>query len=134
MLRRISAPVACLALSMGLSACGQQCSSELIQSSRSGDGKAEIKLEKKNCGATTDFVYELKSIDPDGGDGDLVLRFDSGHQADWPDDDRKLLDVRWLRGSQLDVDLHVPVRIFHESRTLNDLPIRYRYKAGTSRI
>jgi hypothetical protein len=134
MFRRILGPIVCFAVIVSLNGCGHQCSSELVQSSQSDDGRIEIRFEKKNCGATTDFIYELKSIEPSGGHGDIVLRFDSSHRADWPDDDKKILDLRWLSGSQLEVDLHVPVRIFYESRTLNDLPVQYRYQVGTNKI
>jgi hypothetical protein len=119
---------------LSLGGCGQQCSYEIVKSSILRDKESGIRLDKKNCGATTGFVYELKSIEAHGGDGDLVLRFDSGYRNDWPDDDRKILDLKWLSGSQLEVDFHVPVRVFHERREFKGVPILYRYQAGTSRI
>jgi hypothetical protein len=134
MFKGIAASFMCVVIILGISGCEQQCSSELIQSSRSGDGKAVIRLEKKNCGATTDFVYELKSVEQGSGNGILIFRFDSGQIADWPDDDRKILDLKWLSDSQLEVKLHEPVRIFYESRTISGVRVQYQYHAGTSRI
>ncbi len=117
-----------------LSGCGQPCSSELVQTFKSNDGKILIWFEKKNCGATTDFVYELKSINREENKDKLIFQFDSGNRIDWPDDDKKIFNLSWRNGSQMVLELQVPVRIFYESSKLNNVPITYRYKAETTRI
>ena len=121
-----------LLLAAALTGCEDPCSSDLIASAPAANGVV-ARLEKKNCGATTGYVYEVKALDRDGG-SQTVLRFDNDHNPDWPDDDKALLDMRWVGGSQLVLDVHVPARVFKKKAKLNGVPVRYRFAPGSNGI
>ena len=119
--------IACL-LFVALSGCDDVCSSEVLGTSRGPNGVV-ARLEKKDCGATVAYVYEVRTIDRDGANN-IVLRFDDGHNTNWPSDDAKLMDVRW-RGSALQLNVHVPVRVFKHLSAANGLTIMYGFAPGT---
>ena len=114
-------------LAAALTGCDDLCSSELLRSVRAPDGTI-ARLEKKNCGATVDYIYEVKAVDRDGS-SHLVLRFDPNNSMGWPDD-AHVMDMRW-RGSQLELDIHPPVRVFRQKSKLNGVPVRYTFAPGS---
>ena len=119
-----------------LSGCGDQCSSELVETSQSPSGLVEAGFFKKNCGATTGFVYELKvgNSSDSPSSRKLVLRFDDDHQIDWPADDKKVISLMWLSNDALDVTIAKPVRIFKKNASSGSAAIRYRLRPGSTEL
>lgn len=122
-----------LSVSM-ISGCNDQCSTDKVKSLYNPSRLKEVVFNKKNCGATTDFVYELWTARPDGSAGDLILRFDSGHRAEWAKSDEEIVELKWRGETQLDVMLNVPIRVFDEVGTADGIAVRYRYQPGTTAL
>lgn len=110
-----------------LTGCSDLCSSDPVQSVSGPDG-VTARLEKKNCGATVGYVYEVKAIDHDGS-SQVVLRFDANHAVNWPDD-AHLVTMYW-QGHQLKLDLRAPVRVFRQQTKLNGMPVVYKFAPGS---
>jgi hypothetical protein len=119
-----------------VSGCSEQCSSELVKTSRSPTGLIEAGFFKKNCGATTGFVYELRVGDAsdDPSSRKLVLRFDDQHQIDWPADDKNVLNLSWPSDNALDVTIAKPVRIFKQIESSGNTVIRFRLRPGSTNL
>lgn len=111
---------------VSLCGCGQTCSFEPIASSDTASG-LQASFIRKNCGATTDFVYELrigeKSVP--ASKRHVALRFDSGHQVNWPEDEKDLLNLRWANHDQLNVNIRWPVRVFKKVDHVDHVKITY---------
>jgi hypothetical protein len=130
MRRLLTVVFASLVLAPFLSGCDNQCSSDIVSSAIAANGQT-VRLDKKNCGATTGYVYEVKTVDPKGGEH-VVLRFDSDHSRwTWPEDDRRLLRMRWIDQSHLAVNLYVPVQVFKMEEDVKGVQVRYHFKRGT---
>jgi hypothetical protein len=112
--------------------CRNLCSSEPVVASPSPDQAKVAAVVRRNCGATTDFAYELSIGRPKSTPSDttVVLRFDSGHATDWPDDEKQLVTLDWKSHQQLDVTLQWPVRVFKQVTSSNGVSIRYDYVRG----
>ena len=123
-----------LPIALFVSGCGDQCASEVVTSVYNSSKSMGAVLEKKNCGATTDYVYELRSLEPNGNAGKLLLRFDSGHRADWAEDDKSILSMSWPDELHFFVKMNVPVRIFDQTNVFSGVSVRYLYKSGTTKI
>ena len=119
-----------------LSGCGGDCSSELLSSQTSQDHRTEAAFFKKNCGATSGYVYELRvgqsTVEPLSRG--LALRFDNDHQTDWPIDDRGLINLKWDDKSKLEVSLTQRVRVFKEEASIGGTTIVYHFKPATSHL
>lgn len=116
--------------------CGDPCSAELVKASQSPGGLIEAGFFKKNCGATTGFVYELKvgSSSDSPSSRKLVLRFDDDHQINWPSDDRKVIGLIWLSNNMLEVTFAKPVRVFKKNASSGSVAIRYRLRPGSTEL
>lgn len=125
---------ASLLLASVLSGCADNCEVEKISVKFNQSHSMGVALYKKNCGATTDYVYELKTVNSNEDMGDLILRFDSGHRANWARNDSKILDISWIGEGMIHVNLRVPVRVFDEMKEAGEIPIRFNYMPGTSHL
>jgi hypothetical protein len=133
----ITAPISIGMLAIfTLVSCRDACSSDLLFDRKSPDGAREAGFYKKNCGATTGYIYEVRVSR--GGEpsssGETVLRFDDNHAVRWPDDDREVLALSWNSGGTLSVVLRQPVRVFEEERSSGGVTVSFQFVPGTRKL
>jgi len=123
---------AAMMLAAGLSGCGGTCSSEMLASQNAPGGR-QARLVRNNCGATSGFSYEVRLSVP--GDapqsGTVVLRFDSNHALNWPQDEAGVVRLSWQGDQRLDVTLARPVRVFKLRDRVNGVTIHFALPRGS---
>lgn len=132
MLRTIAIEI-CLAavLVFWTTGCSDICSSERISTLKINASKYLLYFNRKNCGATTRYVYELFIASSANNDTELILRFDDGGSENWPTDENKLARITVLAPGDLEVKVAVPVRVFKERKSALGLQVHYDYRPGT---
>jgi len=132
MRHRLLAACAMGMLVLSLPGCGGVCSSEML-TSQNAPGGQQARLVRGDCGATSSFVYEVRLAVP--GDapaaGKVVLRFDSNHAMDWPQDDANIVRITWQGDRQLDVTVMRPVRVFKLRSNVSGVAIHFNLPRGS---
>jgi hypothetical protein len=116
-----------------LEGCNSSCSSERVFSYISSDSDVSVILEKKNCGATVGFVYEVfvKQNSRYKNDSVLILRFDNNHQETWPENDLQIISVNKVSSNKISLSFNQPVRVFYSKESVNTISIDIVFYRGT---
>lgn len=132
-MRRTSAIKLAVAAIMALpiAGCGSVCSSDSIGVYRAKGSPYVAQLNRKNCGATTRYVYELFLSKIGEKDADLALRFDDNGNQDWPEDERKLVRLQLVKPNALKVNVTEPVRVFKHEKEVMGLEVKYDFRPNT---
>ena len=111
--------------------CESVCSSDLIGIYKAENSPYVAQLNRKNCGATTRYVYELFLSKIGEKDADLALRFDDNGNQDWPEDERKLVRLQLMKPNSLKVSVTEPVRVFRHEKEVIGLDVKYDFRPNT---
>ena len=114
-----------------IAGCGSVCSSDSIGAYRAKGSPYVAQLNRKNCGATTRYVYELFLSKVGEKDSDLALRFDDNGNQDWPEDERKLVRLQLMKPNTLKVNVTEPVRVFKHKKEVMGLEVKYDFRPNT---
>lgn len=129
----VLAGLAAITLAFGLTSCDDMCGTEMLASQNAPGGK-QARLVRTNCGATSSYGYEVMLAIP--GDvpaaGTVVLRFDSNHAMDWPQDDAGVVRLTWRNDQQLDVVVTRPVRVFKLRDHAEGVSIHFSMPRGSA--
>lgn len=125
-------PTLLVFLLAGSNGCTDICSTETISSLRSPSGANVARFLRRNCGATTGFVYEVE-VSSAGGSAaaETVLRFDGNHPTRWPDRETDVLQLRWQGDMLLTGNVSPPVRIFRNADKAGNVRVKFRFSPGT---
>lgn len=118
-------------LAISISGCGGVCSSDPIGVFRAPGSSYVAQLNRKNCGVTTRYAYELFLSRSGENDADLALRFDDNGNQSWPEDERRLVRLQLVKPNILRVHVTEPVRVFKQEKQVMGLAINYDYRPGT---
>ena len=122
-------------MALTLAGCSK-CVIEPFGSSVSPSGAMILQLERQNCGATTGFLYKVVAYEKGDTDGTMILEFDGHHgRFGWPSpwEDHKLLNMKWLGSSQVQILMNYPARVYYDRKAVDDVAVRVAYKPGTTR-
>lgn len=123
-------------LSAQLSACGEPCTSEMVRTQISPGGDRQAGFFRKNCGATSGYVYEVrvseKGLPP--SEGETVLRFDDNHGKNWPADDSGVVRLAWQDDTHLRVVVLERVRVFKEDIKAAGTEVVLELRKGGTRL
>ena len=119
-----------------LASCGDSCSFELLATSEAPNSRAQAAFSRANCGATTGYRYEVRvsSVGNAATAGDIVLRFDDNHAENWPADDSKVLTMSWTTDRHLLITANLPIRVFAEESSTDDISIDVELPDGTVKL
>ncbi len=106
-----------------LSGCGL-CGNEILSESLSPDGSKRAVLFSRNCGATTDYSWQIsilgaKEVLPDDGGNAFVADTDHGAVQEMK------VEVDWKDSDHLIVSYPEHARVFHQSTMVRGVRISY---------
>jgi hypothetical protein len=118
----------------GLSGCGDPCDIKLISAIKSPDGRKDAGLFEKDCGATTDFTYQIYVADL--GDtslqnGRVILHFERRDDFDWPEERKQFANIVWRSADNLAVKISYAARIIDEQKSAKGVSVEYSYAPET---
>ncbi len=104
-----------------------KCDVEPLKSSTSPDGGMTLRLERRNCGATTGYLYEVVAVKKEDATSTTIFKFDSNRgELGWPPpwEDSRLLDIKWHGSSQVNIAANFGVRVYDERAEYKGVAIR----------